>query len=204
MNAVDLKDYMEDGQGRLVHVDNVKEIDKTRDGLVQHLISNALELEKAMVNFKEQSTSEIDAFVDLSAMEYDVKLGGKKGNLTLYSYDMKFKVQVQVSEFIVFDERLQVAKKMIDECFNEWAKGSPSELKTIINDAFQVDKEGNINSKRVMDLRRHKFDHAIWQRAMEVIADSVKIVGSKRYVRFYSRKDNQDQWQNISLDMAAL
>jgi hypothetical protein len=201
---IDKNDYMEDGQGRLVHIDNVEEIDKTRDGLVQHLICNVLELEKAMVSFKKQSMGEIDAFVELSAMEYDVKFGGKKGNMTIYSFDMRYKIQVQISEFIVFDERLQVAKKMIDECFNEWAKGSPSELKTIINDAFQVDKEGNINAKRVMDLRRHKFDHQLWRKAMDVIADSIKVVGSKRYVRFYRRKDNQDQWQNISLDMAAL
>ena len=33
--AIDPKDYMEDAQGRLVPMDRVKEIDKTRDGLVR-------------------------------------------------------------------------------------------------------------------------------------------------------------------------
>lgn len=33
MPEINMKEYMTDAQGRLVHVDQVKEIDKTRDGL---------------------------------------------------------------------------------------------------------------------------------------------------------------------------
>jgi len=203
-SAINMKDYMQDGQGRLVHIDNVKEIDKTRDYLVRHIVSNALELQNKMSLFKEVSMGEIESFVDLSAMEYDTKLGGKKGNLTLYTYDMKYKVQVQIAEYLVFDERLQVAKGMIDECLNNWTRGSRSEIKTIINDAFCVDQEGRINTRRILALRRLDIIDELWLKAMQAISDSLQVAGSKSYMRIYKRVGKDGMWQNISLDMAAL
>lgn len=204
MAELNMKDYMTDGQGRLVHIENVKEIDKTRDGLVRHLVENARKVQKAMSDFKDLAMSEIEAFVDLSAQEYDVKLGGKKGNLTLYSYDMKYKAVVQISEYLVFDERLQVAKKLIDGCLNEWTENGRAEVRTIINDAFAVDQEGRINTRRILSLRRLGIQDANWQKAMTAIADSLQVAGSKSYFRIYHRNGAEGSWKNITLDMAAL
>jgi len=204
MNNINKEDYMEDGQGRLVHIDNVKEIDKTRDGLVRGLVENAVKVQRAMTDFKDMAMSEIEAFVDLSAQEYDVKLGGKKGNLTLYSYDMKYKAVVQISEYLTFDERLQVAKKMIDDCLNKWTENGRAEVRTIINDAFAVDQEGRINTRRILSLRRLDIQDPIWQKAMTAIADSLQVSGSKSYFRIYNRTGHEGSWQNITLDMAAL
>ncbi|MCP3941426.1 MAG: DUF3164 family protein [Desulfobacteraceae bacterium] len=204
MNTFNRNEYMEDGQGRLVHIDNVKAIDKTRDGLVKHLLDNAYKVQKAMKDFKNMATSEIAAFVDLSAQEYDVKLGGKKGNLTFYSYDMKYKVQVQVNEHLVFDERLQIAKKMIDDCLNKWTENGRVEVRTIINDAFAVDQEGRINTRRILSLRRLDIKDSLWQKAMSAIADSLQVAGSKSYFRIYKRSGPEGKWINLSLDFAAL
>jgi len=204
MNSFNRDEYMEDGQGRLVPVSNVKEIDKTRDELVRTLVKNARKVQKAMSVFKADALSEIDAFVEMSAQEYDVTLGGKKGNLTLYSYDMKYKAQVQVSEYLVFDERLQVAKKLIDECLNKWTENSGSEIRTIINDAFAVNQEGKINIKRILALRRLDINDPLWQKAMTAISDSLQVAGSKSYFRIYEKTGPEGGWQNITLDMAAL
>ncbi|MBU2429095.1 MAG: DUF3164 family protein, partial [Proteobacteria bacterium] len=165
-----LDDYMMDAQGRLVHMDQVKEIDKTRDGLVKYLIENALAVQKKMGEYKNNAMSEIEAFVDLSAQEYDVKLGGKKGNLNLLSFDGKYKVQVQIAEYMTFDERLQVAKQMVDECLTNWTEGSRSEIKTIITDAFQVNQEGKINIRRILALRRLDIKDPLWLKAMQAIS----------------------------------
>lgn len=201
---MNLNDYMTDSQGRLVHINQVKEIDKTRDGLVKNLIANAQELRKKMTVYKNNAMAEIDAFVDLSAQEYDVKLGGKKGNLNLLSYDGKYKVQVQIAEYMTFDERLQVAKKLVDECLTNWTEGSRSEIKTIITDAFQVNQEGKINIRSILALRRLDIKDDLWLKAMQAISDSLQVVGSKSYMRLYERIGNQDAWRNISLDFAAL
>ena len=38
-----------------------------------------------------------------------------KGNVTLTSYDGKYKIQRAIAEYLHFDERLQVAKELIDD-----------------------------------------------------------------------------------------
>ncbi len=202
-NTIDKSDYMEDGQGRLVPLDMVKEIDLTRDSLVRQLVQKAQGLQTDMINFKETSLSEIKSFVDLSAMEWDVVIGGKKGNIILYSFDGRYKVQVQISENLVFDEQLQIAKKMIDECLTKWTQKSSSEIKVLINDAFQVDKAGRINAKRILSLRRLDIKDKLWRKAMDAISASLQVVDSKEYFRLYKRT-GQNKWQPISLDMAAL
>lgn len=204
MSAVDLNEYMMDSQGRLVHKDNVKAIDKTRDGLVRQIVDNALVVQKEMAKFKDVSMSEIDAFVEMSASDYGVSLGGRKGNLNLFSYDGKYKIQVQVAEHVHPDERLNAAKALIDKLLNSWTQGSRSEVKTIINDAFAVDQEGQFNLRRILGLRRLEIADPDWKKAMDAISDSLQVIGSKRYMRVYERVGNQDQWTPISLDFAAL
>jgi len=137
-------------------------------------------------------------------MEYDAPVGGKKGNLTLRSYDHSMEIKVQIHDFLVFDERLQAAKALIDECFSKWSEDIPNELKIIITDAFQVNKEGNINTGKVLDLRRHKIENELWQRAMNAIADSIQITGSKRYIRLYRRDGQDSPARLIPLDFAAV
>lgn len=202
--TVDLSNFMEDAQGRLVPIELVKEIDKTRDALVRKTIEKGMIVQKAIIDFKQTSMQEVQAFVELSAMEWDVKFGGKKGNITLYSFDGRYKIQVRICEHMVFDEQLQVAKRMIDQCLTKWTRESNSEIKAIINDAFQVDKEGRINTQRILSLRRLDIKDSLWKKAMDAITASLQVVGSKEYFRLYMRNKGLDKWSPVSLDMAAL
>ena len=166
---INMNDYMSDAQGRLVHVDNVREIDKTRDNLVKYLVDNARKLQADMVKFKEIAMSEVEAFVEMSAAEYGVNLGGRKGNLNLLTYDGRYKVQVQISEYVVPDERMNAAKAIIDSLLTSWTESSRSEVKTIIKDAFSVDHEGKFNLRRILPLRRLDIVDPEWKQAMDEI-----------------------------------
>ena len=157
-----------------------------------------------MKGFRDDVMGDVAAFVQLSAEQYGAKVGGNKGNLTLTSYDGRFKVQRSIAETLVFDERLQAAKELIDECITEWTEGSRDELKALINDAFQVDKEGRINTGRVLSLRRLKINDDRWQRAMQAVSDSLQVAGSKAYLRIYVRRDGDGKYEPVSLDLAAL
>ncbi|HDL4195665.1 TPA: DUF3164 family protein, partial [Mannheimia haemolytica] len=44
---------------------------------------------------------------------------------------------------------------------------------------------------------------ARWNQAMTAISDSVQVIGSKGYIRFYKRDEN-GKYQPISLDMAGV
>lgn len=196
--------FWKDAKGCLVPESMIKPIDRTRDELARDLGQRAKAMSAALRDFKTTVFNEINAFVDLSAEQYDVKLGGKKGNLTLYSFDGAIKIQVAIAEHMVFDERLQAAKHLIDECIVEWSQGSRDEIKVLVQSAFQTDKEGKINTGRVLALRRLDIRDEKWQKAMQAISESLQVVGSKEYIRFYERVGDSDQYQPISLDLAAV
>ncbi|HDR1278010.1 TPA: DUF3164 family protein [Pasteurella multocida] len=193
--------YWKNIKGNLVPDEMVKEIDKERDCLVRGFVEQAIEKQKEIRAFKKQVFDDIDAFIQLSAEKYDVQLGGRKGNVTLLSYDGEYKLIIAVQDRLTFDERIQAAKQLIDECLHEWSADARPELRSIINDAFQVDKEGNLNTARILSLRRVEIQDERWTKAMQAISDSIQIVDSKDYVRFYKRDENGN-YQQISLDMA--
>lgn len=195
--------YRQDRAGRLVPESQIKPIDQARDALVLELVDKAVALSKQLEAFKRESFNDINAFVDLSAEQYRVRLGGQKGNVQLLSYDGRYKVQRAVQEAIAFDERLQAAKALIDECLTEWTKGARDELRALVNDAFRVDQAGNIRTGQVLGLRRLNIEDERWQRAMSAISDAVQVVGSKSYVRVYER-DAYGQYQPIPLDLASV
>jgi len=198
--------YRRDAQGRLVPETMIAPIDLARDALVGELLTKAKAVGAVLRDFKAEAFGDIQAFVDLSFEQYGITpRGGKgKGNLTLVSFDGRYKIQVAVAEHIAFDERLQAAKCLIDVCITDWSHDSRPEIKVLVQDAFQTDKEGKINMGRVLGLRRLDIRDEKWQQAMKAISDSIRVVGSKSYVRFYERIGNSDQYQAISLDVAAL
>ena len=98
---------------------------------------------------------------------------------------------------------MQVAKTLIDECFDSWTMGSNANIKTIIYDAFNVDKEGNLNTTRILTLKQYDIKDEKWQRAMEAISESVVEVGSKSYINIY-KKDEAGKYQHLNLDISGL
>ncbi|APV35229.1 DUF3164 family protein [Acinetobacter soli] len=193
--------FKQDAKGRLIPESQIKPIDIERSDLVIRLIEQAKQHQQQLRDFKALVFGDIAAFVQLSAEQYDVAVGGAKGNLTLFSFDGKYKIVRQIQDSIRFDERLQAAKALIDECIQSWSADSNDYLKVLVNDAFQVDKEGKISTGRVLGLRRHNIDDAKWQMAMQAISDSIIVTDSKNYVRFYER-DEDGKYQPISLDFA--
>ena len=95
------------------------------------------------------------------------------------------------------------AKALIDECITDWSAGSRPEIQVLVNNAFQVDKAGNINTGRVLGLRRLNISDDRWLAAMKAIGEAVQVIGSKSYVRVYERIDDTDQYSPIPLDIAS-
>lgn len=196
--------YVKDARGRLVPESMVKPIDQLRDQTVQRIVEDAKKLQKQMVEFKTRAFLDIAAFVEASHEQYGVKVGGSKGNITLVTFNGQYKIVRQIAEHIQFDERLQAAKELIDECIRRWTEGSNDNIKALIDEAFQVDKQGNISTGRILGLRRLAIDDPQWTTAMQAIVDSIRVTGSTSYVRIYERIDDTDRYHAISLDLATI
>ncbi|WP_316154747.1 DUF3164 family protein [Cupriavidus sp. BIC8F] len=196
--------YMQDAHGRLVPESMVKPIDRARDQVVGELVELAKAQNNALAALKKRVFGDAEAFISMSAEEYGAKVGGAKGNVTLYTFNGQYKVQIARADNITFDERLQAAKAMIDELLAEWTEGSRPEIQAIIQGAFDTDKEGNLNTGRILSLRRLDIQDARWKQAMFAISDSVQVVGTKTYVRFYERIGDSEEYRPISLDIAKI
>ena len=193
--------YMLDSQNRLIPVSQIKKVDLDRDTLVMEIVQEAKVEADSLAKFKTATMSKIERFITRSANDYNVKMGGKKGNVVLTSYDGRYKIIRSINEFLTFDERLQVAKSLVDECIQEWADGSRDEIKVLINDAFAVNKQGKIDRNRILSLRKLNIKHHKWAKAMNAITESITVLNTKEYIRVYERQQN-GVYEPLNLDIA--
>lgn len=196
--------YRQDARGALIPVEMIKPIDSLRDQTVLRIVEHARAANSVLVKTKADLFADVDSFVALSLEEYGVKLGGGKGNVTLMSFDGRYKVIKACPDVLVFDERLQAAKSLIDECLRVWTEGARPELRTLIDQAFEVDTAGKISVQRVLALRKLNINDQQWLTAMQAINDALQIVGRKAYVRVYERVEGTDEYRQITLDMAGV
>lgn len=193
-------------KGESVHPDLVRADEKIKDELVDKLIGMALELSELLNKFKKDAFGEANDYFDLLLQNYnlDAMRNSKKGNITLENFSGLSKVQISNADNISFDEKLQIAKLKIDECLHELTEGSSPEIKTLITKAFEVDKKGEVNAKKILALKSYDISHVKWREAMVIIDESVEIVGSKAYIRFYRRESLEQAYKLISLDVAGV
>jgi hypothetical protein len=196
------KNYLRDAQERLVPAEVIKPVDLLMDETVRKIIGYARDLSAQIARFKGHTFEDVGAFQALIAQEYDTSVGGRKGNLSLTSFDGLLKVQVAVADIIDFGPELQEAKKLIDACLIDWSGDSRAEIRALVNRVFSVDKEGQINRAELFMLLRVEIADERWQRAMAAIRDSIRIIGSKSYIRFYQRPSPEAGWQAITIDLA--
>ncbi|MDF3129262.1 DUF3164 family protein [Kiritimatiellaeota bacterium B1221] len=192
-------DYMEDAQGNLVHISNVKDVDVLRNDTVMELVLEGQKVAKAAAEFKAKAFAEILSFADLSLEKYGKKWGGKKGNITLTTYNGKYRIMIARQDTIQFTEQLTAAQDLIMECFDEWTVGSRDEVRMLIHEAFKTNKAGQVSTGKVLGLLRLEIKHPKWEKAMDAIRDSIQVAGSAAYIRLYERRDNGD-YEQIALD----
>lgn len=197
-------DYMTDAQGRLVPADKVKPEERLEDETVLRLFHRAQDLNAQLGAFKKLAFDDIDAFLELLSEKYGAQKGGRKGNVTLTSFDGLTRVQISVAEFIDFGPSLKTAKELIDTCINSWSDGANANLKIMVDHAFRVDRNNRINTKAILGLRRYDIRDEQWQSAMQAIGDAIRVTGSRAYIRFYQRAAADGEWRAVSLDLASI
>lgn len=199
-----------DPQGRAVPDSMVTAADRMKDELANRLSDGADRLQLLVVEFKRLALDEMAAAKGLLFDQYGVKIGGKKGGFGIRSFDGSTEVKVEVADRIIFGPELQAAKALIDECIEAWSEGANDNIRTLVEDAFQVNKAGRIDTKRVLGLRKLPMKDqdgnpdARWGRAMDAISDAMIVDQTAIYIRFYRRDARTNGMDQIVLDFSAL
>jgi hypothetical protein len=195
--------YWENSSGNLVPEEMVKPYEQLKDGIVQAISEKIKKMKKEMEEIKNETMSDIDTFMEIAAEEYKVNLGGKKGNVTLTSYDGSIKIVIANSTNQEFNEKINFAKALIDEYLTELTKDSAIELKTIISSAFKI-RQGKLDVRRILELRSYDIKDSKWKRAMELINESLEITNSNRCFRLYVRNDSGNSYDRVNMDFATV
>ena len=196
--------YVKNAAGHLVPLANVREQDKMRDEVVCRLVSQGAVLSQALADFKKLALADVADTVKIAAQKYGLDLGGNKGNVTMTSFDGRYRLRRQVAELIQFTEEIEAAKVLINECIARWSEGANDNIRVLVDRAFRTDTKGQLKTSAILELMRLEIEDSQWKLAMEAIRDSIQTNGTTTYIRLYERVGETDQYKAIPLDLASV
>ncbi len=176
------KEYCINSAGSMVPIEAVRDIDKLRDSVVTRIAEKIKALEVYMKEVKAQCMSDIEEFLVISAEQYNVKMGGSKGNVMLTSYDGSEQIVLAQANNLVVNEGVNMAKTLIDEYLADITSEASPDLRAIVTLAFRV-KQGRMDVKRLMELKQCDIRDERWLKAMEIISDSVTVASTTPCLR---------------------
>lgn len=153
-----------------------------------------------------------DLLVDLSQEAYDSYMKSKgiekksKGNYTWYNFDRSVKIEVNVSEPIVFDSlTITAAKEKLDEFLDANIESKNSFIKQMIIDAFETQRSGSLDTKQVLKLTSYedKVKSPKFSEAIKLIREAIRRPKSKTYRRVWI-KGKDGKYQNVELNLSSL
>lgn len=189
-----------DAQGREIPVKVLHTEIVEKDAAVKKAMDCALKLQERILTDKQKLICIVEKYLNDAARRNGLEW---KGNALLFTFDEKYKIEMRFREKIQFGIELQLAKQKIDECIKAWSVDSNDNLKAIINEAFQVDKRGQLARYRIFALRRYKIKDPVWKEAMELIDKAILVTSTKQYISFAVR-DEAGNYNRIVLNFSAL
>ena len=195
--------YRRDPKGRLTPERLVRPEDDLEDQTVRTILAYGVDLADRISRFRGHAFADVHTMLGVLEAEYGGgRRPGKRGNYSLTSYDGRMRVVIQMQDQITFGPELQAARGIIDECLDEWAADAGDELRAIVQHAFQPDRQGQVSRESVLRLRRLDIDDERWRQARRAIDDSIRVTGSRAYLRLYLRGWEGAAWRAVPIDIA--
>lgn len=190
-----------DDRGQAVPEKYIPAIDKKRDALVESIIKSVVKLSEKMATEKVKIVTSIDKYLDELAKENKVKEKWK-GNILLQNFDKSLCVERRIDDNIGFDERLQMVKTIVDKWVAGRLNGIDENLSKVITHAFNVDKQGRVNTAMLLKLLHLEIDDNEWKKAMKLLKESIIVKSTKQSINFKRKvvKDSGEAWENIVLN----
>lgn len=194
---------MENGNGDLVRVENIKAQDLLEHDMVLSIACIWLPLSALLARFKLNTFADITKFVDLLFEEYKTKRGGAKGNMIFTTFDRKYKLSLSIQETIGLGPELLIARQKLLDAVDEYPDEA-NDLKTIVL-AILFPTNGQVRVAQVLSLRAYKLNNPLWNEGMMIIDKAIDVVSSKRQIRLYVRNEQgEGEYDAVPLSIAAL
>jgi hypothetical protein len=204
MNTEIPNGYMKNSRGDLVLIENIKPIDLLKDQAAIALTKQAIDIHTALVKFKRMALDDIQELIKTAAEKYDLKLGGDKGNITITSFDGRYKIQRTFADQISFGLELEAAKELFLRYLDEVTAGTDGEIRALIDGAFRTTNNGSLRTADLLRLLKYDIKHPDWVQACEALKDSISVDGKTVYVRVSERINDSDRYIGIPLGIASV
>lgn len=190
-----------DDRGRPVPEQYIPATDKKRDQLVERTFKKVVKLSEKIAETKCEIVGSIDKYLDELAKENRVRENWK-GNILLQNFDKSLCIERRIDDNIGFDEKLQMVKTIVDKWIAGRLDGIDENLGKVITQAFNVDKQGRVNTAMLMKLLHLEIEDSEWKKAMRMLKESIIVKSSKQSINFKRKvkKDSGEVWETVVLN----
>lgn len=194
-----------DESGTSIPYNRITKAERLMERSSARIVKQALLISLKLENFK-------DLIRDLSQEAYDAFMDEKtstrksKGNFTWFNFDRSIKIEVSVNEPIQFDDlTIQAAKEKLDQFLDENIQSKNEFAKEMVLDAFETQRSGSLDTKKVMNLTRYesKVNDPLFSEAVALINQAIRRPKTKTYFRVWL-KDDAGEYQNIELNLSSI
>jgi hypothetical protein len=198
------KNIMIDSMGREVPRQYVPKHDRDIDRIVQRTFRRWIRARKYLEVVMADTLKDLDQALDARS---DAGIAAsQKGNVSISSFDGLKNIQLKVQYQILLDERVLKARDMMLNYARGLAKQVGGDdgkaLLAIIDETFAANKSGTLSTSRVLSLLRLEIRSKEWRTAAKLLADSIKTMRGKSYLRVETRQSRQHTPESIRLDIA--
>lgn len=189
--------------GNPVPEKNIPKHLKKRDAIVTKMVKEAEKVQLQMIKAKGKIKKYAEAYSEWLTKK-KCKDVTPEGNMQLSNYSNTMQVSFYTNDIIGFDDNLNYAKALINKCMKKWSKGASNNIKIIVNNAFKVDKKGNLNRALILSLLQIEIKDKDWNKAMELIKQSIITTETRQYIKISKRSNHRDKYRAVVLDMSSL
>lgn len=197
--------FMLDENGSFIRVGTIKEHDLEKDKLVRTMSRDAVVIHDEMRALKQKFALMMEKHIEHMGELYNVKIGGKKGNVSLTSFDKRLKIERTKQDRMTTNEHMLIATQLVDECLEGWSKGSNKNLQAFVRKYFRTDAKGNYSIADLQRVRKLELERPdpLWDKAMKALDNAIEHDFTATYFRAFYR-DDAGAYHAIPLDFAKI
>lgn len=191
--------------GCLVQVSRLRPDVVLTDGVARSIVRKMQALAAHNARVKKEIFEEAQAYQDLMFEQYRARIGGRRGGLTISSFNDLQKVVFQTTDYSRVTAALPAAQALMSEILDDLTRDVGPDLRTLIMAAFERDeKTGKVNVQELNGLKKYKLNHAKWPDFIRALNDAIEPAGSKEGIRAYTRDTITDVPKQVVVDFSRL
>ena len=194
--------YRRNARGDLIREANITQRELDEDRTVALVCWWGEALSAQMHRYREHTRDDVYAHLDRVRGEFGGRVGGRKGNVTLTSFDGLRRVVLAQAETVTPGTAIQAARDRIDECLDDWLPRARVELQALVQGAFRAASDGALSVAALLRLRRVEIDDPRWREVQRAIAEALRPTGRAEYIRLYRRASPGAPWEQVPLHLA--